>query len=207
MVGLILGPVFPLLNSLLLAIRTMETDQPKQIRRDLIVGSKRLSNYFSSFLLFMGGLGFLLAGLSSYFKTNLLPFGQPTELVFIPQGIILMFYGVVGLSLSLYIIATILWDIGGGYNEYNKEEGLVRISRNGFPGKNRQIMLVYPFTNIKSIRVVVQDGINPKRSIYLCTKDDRQIPLSPVQVPPSLADLEREASDLARFLEVNLEGV
>jgi hypothetical protein len=42
------------------------------IRQDKIVGSRRFSNYFWSF--FCWRLGFLLAGISSYFKVNLLPF-------------------------------------------------------------------------------------------------------------------------------------
>jgi hypothetical protein len=53
-----------------------------EIRQDKIVGSRRFSNYFWSFFLFVGGLGFLLAGMSSYFKINLLPFANPTELSF-----------------------------------------------------------------------------------------------------------------------------
>jgi hypothetical protein len=57
-----------------------------EIRQDKIIGSRRLSNYFWSFFLFVGGLGFLLAGISSYFKINLLPFSNTAELVFIPQG-------------------------------------------------------------------------------------------------------------------------
>jgi hypothetical protein len=67
--------------------------------------------------------------------------------------------------------------------------------------------LVYSWKNIKSIRLSVQDGINPKRVVYLCTKDQRQIPLTPVEQPRSLADLETQASELARFLDVTLEGI
>jgi len=177
------------------------------VRRDIIVGSKRLSNYFWAIVLLFGGIGFLLAGFSSYFKINFLLFANPTELVFIPQGIVMTFYGVVAISLSVYITLTIIWDIGGGYNEFNKVEDLIRIARNGFPGKNKQILLVYPMNNIKSIRLSIQDGINPKRIIYLCTKDQRQIPLTQVEQPRSLLDLETEASELAKFLNVNLEGI
>jgi hypothetical protein len=36
-------------------------------------------------------LRFLLAGISSYFKINLLPLQNTTELVFIPQGLVMMF--------------------------------------------------------------------------------------------------------------------
>lgn len=185
----------------------MDNEQTDLVRRDKILGSNRISNYFWSIILFIGGIGFLLAGLSSYLQMNLLPFANPTELVFIPQGIVMLFYGIVALTLSIYIVLTVIWDVGGGYNEFNKIDSLVRISRKGFPGKNRQIMLVYPLNNIKSIRVTVQDGLNPKRNIYLCTKDERQIPLTAVQDPLPLAELERQASELAKFLEVNLEGV
>jgi hypothetical protein len=79
-----------------------------EIRQDKIIGSRRFSNYFWSIVLFVGGLGFLLAGLSSYFKINLLPFSNPTELIFIPQGLVMMFYGTLSLGLSIYIIITIL---------------------------------------------------------------------------------------------------
>ena len=91
-----------------------------QIRQDKIVGSRRFSNYFWAILLLIGGLTFLLAGVSSYLKIKLLPFVNTTELVFIPQGIVMMFYGTLSFGLSLYIIATLFWDIGSGYNEYNK---------------------------------------------------------------------------------------
>ena len=113
----------------------------KEIRRDEIMGSRRFSNYFWSFILFLGGIGFLLAGISSYFKINLLPFTNSTELVFIPQGLVMMFYGTLSFGISVYIVATVLLDIGGGYNEYNRIENLVKIVRKGFPGKNREILL------------------------------------------------------------------
>jgi hypothetical protein len=145
--------------------------------------------------------------MSSYFKINLLPFANPTELVFIPQGLVMIFYGTLSLSLSFYIFITLLWDIGSGYNEYNKVENLVKIVRKGFPGKNREILLTYPLTNIRSIGIKISEGLNPKRSIYLCLKDNRQIPLTPVQQPDTISNLEEEAADLAKFLNLNLENL
>jgi hypothetical protein len=178
-----------------------------KIRQDKIVGSRRFSNYFWSVFLFVGGLGFLLAGISSYFKINLLPFANPTELAFIPQGLVMMFYGTLSLGLSIYIIITVLLDIGSGYNEYNKTENLVKIVRKGFPGKNREILLTYPLLNIRSIGIKITEGLNPTRSIYLCLKDERRIPLTPVQEPTSISDLEEEAADLAKFLDLKLENL
>jgi hypothetical protein len=177
------------------------------IRQDKIIGSRRFSNYFWSVFLFVGGLGFLFAGISSYFKINLLPFANPTELVFIPQGLVMMFYGTLSLGMSIYIIITILLDIGSGYNEYNKMESLVKIVRRGFPGKNREILLTYPLSNVRAIGIKITEGLNPTRSIYLCLKDERNIPLTPVQEPTAISSLEEEAANLAKFLDLKLENL
>ena len=177
------------------------------IRQDKIVGSRRLSNYFWALFLLVGGLGFLLAGLSSYFQIDLLPFANPTTLTFIPQGIVMLFYGTLSFSLSLYLSLTIFLDIGSGYNEYNKLENLVKVVRKGFPGKNRVILLTYPLSNIRAIGIRITEGLNPIRSIYLCLKDERNIPLTPVQEPISISDLEEEAADLAKFLDLKLENL
>jgi hypothetical protein len=178
-----------------------------EIRQDKIVGSRRFSNYFWSFFLFLGGIGFLLAGISSYLKINLLPFANPTELVFIPQGLVMMFYGTLSFGISIYIIITLLLDIGSGYNEYNRVENLVKIVRKGFPGKNREILLTYPLLNIRAIGIKITEGLNPTRSIYLCLKDERKIPLTPVQEPTSISNLEEEAASLAKFLDLKLENL
>lgn len=179
----------------------------KDIRQDVIVGSRRFSNYFWSVFLFCGGIGFLLAGLSSYFKINLLPFANTTELVFLPQGLVMMFYGTLSFVVSIYIIVTVLLDIGGGYNEYNRVENLVKIVRKGFPGKNREILLTYSLSNIRAIGIKITEGLNPTRSIYLCLKDERKIPLTPVQEPIAISNLEEEASSLAKFLDLKLENL
>jgi hypothetical protein len=179
----------------------------KDIRQDKIVGSRRFSNYFWTFFLFIGGISFLLAGLSSYLKINLLPFANTVELVFIPQGIVMMFYGTLSLSISIYTLLTVIWDIGSGYNEYNKIENLVKIVRRGFPGKNREILLTYPLNNIRAIGIKISEGLNPKRIIYLCLKDERKIPLTPVEQPSTISNLEENAADLAKFLDLKLENL
>ena len=179
----------------------------KKICQQTIVGSRRFSNYFWGIFLVIGGISFILAGLSSYFKLNLLPVGNTSELIFIPQGLIMLFYGTLSLSLSTYIIATIVWDIGSGYNEYNKTENLVKIVRKGFPGQNREIFLTYPLVSVQSVGIKVSEGLNPQRTIYLCLKDERKIPLTPVEQPNSISNLESQATDLANFLELKLENL
>ena len=178
-----------------------------EIRQDKIVGSQRFSNYFWLVFLFFGGTGFLLAGISSYFKINLLPFANTIDLVFIPQGLVMIFYGTLSLGLSVYIGITVLLDVGSGYNEYNRAENLVKIVRKGLPGKNREILLTYQLSNVRAIGIKITEGLNPTRSIYLCLKDDRRIPLTPIQEPIAISDLEEEAADLAKFLDLKLENL
>ena len=113
-----------------------------------VLGSRRFSNYWWATVVSIGATGFLLAGISSYTKINLIPFANPTELLFIPQGIAIGFYGVAGLLLASYLWLVVVLDIGGGYNEFNKETGQVRIFRWGFPGKNRRIELNFPIQDV-----------------------------------------------------------
>ena len=178
-----------------------------QIRQEKIVGSRRFSNYFWATLLLIGGLMFLLAGISSYLKINLLPFANTTELVFIPQGIVMTFYGTVGLLLSAFLLATIYLNVGGGYNLYDKKNRKVEIFRLGFPGNKKEICLLYSMKDIKAVKLNISEGINPKREIYLQTKDKREVPITRVGEPILLAQIEEEAVDLANFLGVPLEGL
>ena len=117
------------------------------------------------------------------------------------------FYGILGIFLSLYIWLIILWDLGEGFNEFNVEKGQIRIFRWGFPGKNRQIDLQYSTLDVQSIRVEIQEGFNPKRIIYLKLRGNREIPLTRAGQPISIQELENQAAELAKLLQVSLEGM
>lgn len=177
------------------------------ILRQDILGARRLSNYFWAIASTIGGAGFLLSSLSSYFKVNLLPFADPVHLVFIPQGIAMGFYGSIGLLLGVYLWLTMFWNVGGGYNEFNKEKETATIFRQGFPGKNRRIELIYSLAEIQAIRVEIKEGLNPKRALYLRVKGRGEIPLTRVGQPLPLSELENQGAELARFLSVPLEGL
>lgn len=172
-----------------------------------ILGSRRFSNYWWAAIVSLGATGFLLAGISSYLRVNLLPFSDATQLIFLPQGIALSFYGVAGVLLATYLWLVITWDVGGGYNEFSQKSGDITIFRWGYPGKNRKIELKCKTTDIQSVRVEIKDGLNPKRAIYLRVKGKRDIPLTRVGVPMSLTELENQGAELAKFLQVPLEGL
>ena len=173
--------------------------------RSYIEGSRQFSNIFWALAVSIGGLGFFLSGLSSYFGINLLFFSDSTTLSFIPQGIVLLFYGTVGLTLGIFLWLTIWWDIGFGYNEYSKEAQKVTLYRKGFPGRNRELCLRFSFNELKSIKMFIRDGLNPKRQLFLCLTDSREIPLTGSDRPTALNKVETEALNLAKYLNIYLE--
>ena len=90
--------------------------------RDEIVGSRRFENYLWTTVLFLGGLGFILVSLSSALNMRLLPFLTTLELNFIPQGAVMLLYGVLGICFSIYLSLLMFWDVGSGYNEFDKND-------------------------------------------------------------------------------------
>lgn len=172
-----------------------------------VLGSRRFSNYWWATVVSIGATGFLLAGISSYLKINLLLVSDPTQLAFLPQGLVMGFYGTAGLLLASYLWLTVLWNVGGGYNEFDRETGKIKIFRWGYPGKNRRIELDCRIEDVQCVRVDAREGINPRRALYLRAKGRRDIPLTRVGQPLSLQELEVQGAELARFLGVPLEGL
>ena len=125
---------------------------------DPVVGAKRFSNYFWAGVVTTGSTGFLITGLSAYFHHNLLFFLDASDIKFFPQGLVMSFYGVAGAMLATYLWLTISWDVGAGYNEFNKDEGIMRIFRYGFPGKNRRVNLVSDLADVQAVRVEISDA-------------------------------------------------
>nr|ALO21188.1 hypothetical chloroplast RF4 [Chlamydomonas peterfii] len=250
--------------------------QGNLIRRYIIVGERRLSNYWWASVIFLGACGFLYKGIAAYFGTttpeslfnmtaqlpvlntenmpNQTDFAAESYIPFFPQGLLMCFYGSLGLLLSFYWIFLIFWNVGGGFNEFNKKDGFVRIFRWGYPGKNRKMDFVYSLKDVEAIRVdIKQSGgavFDPQRTIYLQLKSGgalnsslglqgqnptalqklpvnvtpsfektnsnvagklrsikTEIPLTGISQPLTLKEIEKQASELANFLQVSLEGL
>jgi hypothetical protein len=186
---------------------TTTTNKSDRLLHQKVLGSRRFSNYWWATIVTMGATGFLLAGISSYLGINLLIVTDPTQLIFFPQGLVMGLYGTAGLLLALYLWLVIIWDVGGGYNEFDRVSDKIKIFRWGFPGKNRQIEIDCRTKDIQCVRIDMKEGLNPRRAIYLRAKGRRDIPLTRVGQPLSLKDLEVQGAELARFLEVPLEGL
>lgn len=182
------------------------TNNTDQIKRDVIIGSRRLSNYWWAITIGLGSIGFILAGISSYTKTNLLPFTDTTQFLFIPQGITMLLYGTVGFLLDIYLWFLILLNIGAGYNEYNKKNGTVSIFRWGFPGKNRRIEVIYPIQQIQAIKLEIKQGLNPRHSIALKIQEKNEIVITPIGYLLPISVVEEQAANLASFLNIPLDS-
>jgi hypothetical protein len=174
------------------------------IRRYMIIGERRISNYWWAFVVSFGSIGFLFTGIASYLADpNLIEFKLP----FFPQGLLMSFYGSLGILLSLYWWFLIFWNVGSGFNEFNKKDGFIRVFRWGYPGKNRKIDLSYSLKDVEAIKVELKQGLDSQRTIFLKLKGNREIPLTGIGQPLTLKDIEKQASELANFLQVSLEGL
>jgi hypothetical protein len=186
-------------NGLDLAKKTVDG-----VMEQRVLGARRPSNFLAAFIVSLGGIGFALASLSSRIGRNLLPILHVSDLVWIPQGLVMGLYGGAALFLAIYLWSIIIIDLGGGFNRFDKNSGLVSIIRNGY---RRKIEVDIPLPEIQAIKVEVREGISPRRRLALKIKGRRDLPLSRIGEPIALADLELSGATLARFLSVPLEGL
>lgn len=169
-----------------------------------VLGSRRLSNLLVAAAVTIGGVGFLLASASSRLGRDLLPMGHPSQLIWVPQGLVMGLYGIAAALLSTYLWLVIARDVGSGRNRFDRDSGKALISRQGF----RQLIEVeIPLREIKAVRVEVRDGLSPRRRLALRVQGRRDLPLTRVGEPLPLAEVERSGAELARFLSVPLEGL
>ncbi|MFN9623374.1 MAG: photosystem I assembly protein Ycf4 [Cyanobacteriota bacterium] len=169
-----------------------------------VTGARRLSNVVAAVAVSVGGTGFLLASLSSRLGHDLLPILHAADLAWIPQGIVMGFYGLAALALATYLWLVIGVDLGSGVNRFDKASGLVVISRQGL---RRLIEVEIPLREIQAVRLEVRDGLSPLRRLVLRVQGRRDLPLTRVGDPLPLSDLELSGASLARFLGVPLEGL
>nr|YP_010924432.1 photosystem I assembly factor II [Neurolaena lobata]WKB11191.1 photosystem I assembly factor II [Neurolaena lobata] len=170
-----------------------------------IKGARKTSNFCWAIILFLGSLGFLLVGTSSYLGRNLISLFPSQQIVFFPQGIVMSFYGVAGLFISSYLWCTISWNVGSGYDRFDIKDGIVCIFRWGFPGKNRRVFLRFFIKDIQSVRIEVKEGIYARRVLYMDIRGQGAIPLTRTDENFTPREMEQKAAELAYFLRVPIE--
>nr|YP_009494885.1 photosystem I assembly protein ycf4 [Gentiana caelestis]YP_009494958.1 photosystem I assembly protein ycf4 [Gentiana hexaphylla]YP_009495032.1 photosystem I assembly protein ycf4 [Gentiana obconica]YP_009495106.1 photosystem I assembly protein ycf4 [Gentiana oreodoxa]YP_009495179.1 photosystem I assembly protein ycf4 [Gentiana ornata]YP_009495337.1 photosystem I assembly protein ycf4 [Gentiana veitchiorum]YP_010199936.1 photosystem I assembly protein Ycf4 [Gentiana arethusae]AOP04306.1 ph len=172
---------------------------------ELIAGSRKISNFCWAFILFLGSLGFLLVGTSSYLGRNFISFFPSHPIIFFSQGIVMSFYGLAGLFISSYLWCTIFWNVGSGYDRFDRKEGVMCIFRWGFPGKNRRILRRFFIKDIQSIRIEVKESIYVRRVLYIDIRGWGAIPLTRIDDNLTPREIEQKATELAYFLRVPIE--
>ena len=108
------------------------------------------------------------------------------------------------LLLAIYFWRLISIDYGSGVNRFDKNKGVLTLSRRGLL-KNIEIEI--PINEIKAVKLEAREGFNPLRRVCLRIKGRKDLPISRVGAPKPLLELENEGAEIARFLEVNLEGI
>lgn len=129
------------------------TQQTDYLLYEEIKENDKLIKYSISLIMLLGASGFLIAGISSYLKYNLIPLLQSEDILFFPQGITMCFYGSLGTVLAVLQLKILASNIGEGYNEYNKKTGQLRVFRKGTKGKESDINIYYSLNDI--LRLVI----------------------------------------------------
>nr|YP_010760387.1 photosystem I assembly protein Ycf4 [Cuscuta micrantha]WEY30365.1 photosystem I assembly protein Ycf4 [Cuscuta micrantha] len=169
----------------------------EQIWVEFIPGSRKGSNFVWAFILFFGSLEFIFVGTSSYLSLNFISF--------FPQGMVMTFYGISGLFISLYLSSMLLWNVGGGYDHFDKRRGVIFIFRWLFPGRNRRLLLRFFMKDIRSIRIEVKEGFYTRRVLYMDIRGQKAIPLTRTDESLTPVEIEKRAAELANFLCVPIE--
>nr|UWV18833.1 photosystem I assembly protein Ycf4 [Hebestigma cubense var. cubense] len=201
-----------------------DTWDSEEVRIDFVTGCRKLSDFFWAFITLVGSLGALLVAASSYHEMNLLYFISP-ELYFIssefeldpglisflPQGATITVYATAFLFLSFYLWLTIYWNVGSGYDLFDKKKRIVYFFRYGFPGKNRCIFTRVLMDDIQAL--IVQSKIETKKDgkylrggvLYIQTREQRAFALTPIDDYWTPFQIVQKATELCRFLRVSIE--
>jgi hypothetical protein len=134
------------------------------ILKEKVEEQDKFIKYFLNLSMLLGSFGFLIVGTSSFLGFNLILFLDATNIVFFPQGIIMSFYGFLGLILALNQIFILYLGVGEGFNEFDKTKGTVTIYRKGFFGENSDVYISYPIADV--VRLMLYK-IDLRKSFYI----------------------------------------
>jgi hypothetical protein len=71
------------------------------LKQEIKNDEKKIDTIISTTML-LGSLSFLIVGISSYFKVELIGFLNAKDILFFPQGLTMCFYGIAGILISSY---------------------------------------------------------------------------------------------------------
>lgn len=120
----------------------------ENVLKEDIENKKKFFDLFFTCLIFMASFGFFFVGLFSFFNLENFFFINTKGVVFFPQGLVMCFYGFFGLIASVLQFFTIYYEVGYGYNEFNKRTASFTLYRKGYPGKNSEVKFIYSLNDI-----------------------------------------------------------
>jgi hypothetical protein len=190
-----------------------DTTQEQIIEYSQVVnGTKIFSNYFWLIVLFTFGVGFLSRGLGSFLAYKAINIDSFSNIDYLPQGILLTFYGSCALILSSILVSFLSFNIGAGKNRFDLKNQKVIITRQGSPFFTSRLILGQKklkfqcsFDSIQNIEFAIIDGLNPRRCIFLNTKDGTRVPLTPSNNLRDLKILEEEAIFISKLVKTDLK--
>jgi hypothetical protein len=169
-------------------------------------GSRSSSNIFWTTMISLFGAGFFFLGLSSYTNSYFFLSGIKSDLTFLPQGIVLLFYGTLFTVIGLYLWITIECNVGFGYSQYTFSD--IILYRKGFPGKNCISHIVIPNEEIDSLVLALTTRDNnhtSQRRVYLKLKDSGEICITGSKIPKRRADLDIELWLFSQYLQIPVQ--
>jgi len=122
-----------------------ESKKTETILIQKVEESDKLIKYTLNIIILAGSIGFLTAGISSYLNYNVLPIFNADKIIFFPQGLTMCFYGFFGTLLGINQLLMLNNKIGEGFNEFNKEIGVMKLYRKGIKS---DINIIYPLKDI-----------------------------------------------------------
>ncbi|KAL4193024.1 hypothetical protein AMTRI_Chr06g197330 [Amborella trichopoda] len=115
------------------------------------------------------------------------------------------FYGITRKFISSYLWCTILWNVGSGYDGFDRKEEIICIFHWGFPGRNRRIFFRFLVRHIRSIKMEVEEGICPRHVLSIEIRSQGSTSLTRTDENFTLGEIEQKAAELAYFLHVPIE--
>ena len=107
--------------------------------------------------------------------------------------------------LNFYLWYLVYINFGSGSNYFDKSSKSVEIKRKGL---FKDVEVKLNFDEIKSVKLDISEGFNPRRRIALVLKGRKKpLPLTGAGELKPLLQVEEEGARLAKFLDVNLEGL
>jgi hypothetical protein len=128
-----------------------------------------------------------------------------STLNFLPQGIVLLFYGSIFLIFSLYLWLILYWNVGFGYTQCDYHT--ISVCQRWFPGQNGVTQFSLPTDEIDSVVLelyTLENITNSQRKVYLTTKNGKKIPIISAKTSSHCTELDIDLWIFSQYLQFSM---